>query len=87
MAFVAGLRVDLGDAEGEEGERKEFEGVFGGGAVVDFGEEGVLGASFLVGGGLEGSDCAFDCSSLVSTYCETKDKAVLPLNIFLRFSS
>ena len=44
--------VDFGDAESEEREREEFEDVFGGCAVVYFGEEGVLGARFLVGRGL-----------------------------------
>lgn len=53
--------VDLVDAEGKQGQREEFEGVLGGCAVRDFGEEGVLGACFLVGGGLEGTDCSLDC--------------------------
>jgi hypothetical protein len=42
VAFVGGLRIDFGDAEGEQGKRKQFECVFSGGAVVDFREEGVL---------------------------------------------
>lgn len=58
---VASMRVDFGDAQGEKGEREEFEDVFGGGAVGDGGEEGVLfGGGFGVGGGFEGADGAFD---------------------------
>lgn len=58
---VASMRVDFGDAQGEKGDREEFEDVFGGGAVGDGGEEGVLfGGGFGVGGGFEGADGAFD---------------------------
>lgn len=32
---------------------------------MDFGEQGILGAGFLVGGGLEGADCSLDCGVLV----------------------
>lgn len=78
VAFVTGLRVDFGDAEGEEREREELEGVFGGGAVVDFREERVLGAGFLVGGGLKGSDCAFDCLLLALPNCKEKMRMSYP---------
>jgi hypothetical protein len=65
---VAGVRVDFGDAQREKGEREEFEDVFGGGAVGDWGEEGVLfGGGFGVGGGFEGADGAFDYST--RQYC------------------
>lgn len=61
VALVTGcVAVDFGDAECEEGEREQFECIFGRGAVVDFGEEGVLCAGFLVGGGLENANCALD---------------------------
>jgi hypothetical protein len=53
--------VDLGDSECEERKRKELEAVLGGGAVVDFGKEGVLRPGFLVCGGLDGADCSLDC--------------------------
>lgn len=55
------VALDLGDAERKERERKELECVLGRGAVGDFREEGVLGASFLVGGGLEGANSTLDC--------------------------
>jgi Flp pilus assembly protein TadB len=43
VAFMAGrVAVDLGYAKGEKREGKQFESVLGGGAVVDFGKEGVL---------------------------------------------
>lgn len=57
---VALMRVDLGDAQGEEREREELECVFEGRAVGDLGEEGVLGASLLVGWALEGAKGALD---------------------------
>ena len=61
VALVAWLvAVEFGNAQREEREREQFECVFGGCAVGDFGEEGVLGARFLVGGGLEGADGALD---------------------------
>ena len=50
VTIVGLFRVDLGDAEGEQGEREQFECVLGGGAVVDFGEKRVLCASLLVCG-------------------------------------
>lgn len=57
---VALMRVNLGDAQGEEREREELEYVFEGGAVGDRGEEGVLGASLLVRWALEGAKGALD---------------------------
>lgn len=59
MPLVAVRRVDLGDAKCEEGKREELECVFGCLTVCDFGEEGVLGSRFDVGGGLEGADGTF----------------------------
>lgn len=56
---VPSVRVDFCDAECEEGEWEEFEGVFGGGAVGYRGELRVLFACFGVFGGFEGADCAF----------------------------
>jgi hypothetical protein len=52
---VALVRVDLGDAQGEEGEREKLEGVFEGGTVGDRGEERVLGSGLLVGWALQGA--------------------------------
>lgn len=57
---VALMRVDLGDAQGEEREREELECVFEGGTVGDLGEKSVLGASLLVGWALEGAKGALD---------------------------
>lgn len=62
VAIVGVLRVDLGDAQGKQREREQLECVLGGGAVVDFGEERVLCARFLVGGGGEGADGSQNCS-------------------------
>lgn len=56
---VAFVRVDFGDAKGEEGHGEEFEGVLCGGVVCDGGEEGVLLCGFGVGGRLDGSDGSF----------------------------
>lgn len=60
VAFVC-VFIDFVDAEGEEGEREQLECVLGGGSVGDFGEEGVLGAGFLVGWRLESTDGTLDC--------------------------
>lgn len=57
---MALMGVDLGDTEGEEREREKLECVFEGGTVGDLGEEGVLGASLLVGWALEGAKGALD---------------------------
>ena len=62
VPFVAGVGVDLLDAQGEEGEGQEFEAVFCFFAVGHGGEESVLCAGFFVGGRFEGADGAFDCA-------------------------
>jgi len=59
---MALVRIYLVHAESEHGEREELEGVFGAGAVVDFGENGILGACFFVGVGVEGANGTLDCS-------------------------
>lgn len=61
VAFVTMLGVDLGDAKGEEGEREQLECVLGRGAVVDFREEGVLRARFLVRRRCKSTDCSHNC--------------------------
>lgn len=63
VAFVTVLGVDFRDAQCEQRQRQQLECVLGGGAVMDFGEEGVLRARFLVRGGGEGADCSQDCCS------------------------
>ena len=68
VALVRVVRVDLGDAQSEQGQGKFLEGVLGGDAVVDFGEYGVFGAGFLVRGGHEGANRTLDCAH-VSTNC------------------
>lgn len=61
---VAGVGVDFGDAEGEEGEGEELEDVFSGGAVCHRGEEGIfLCGGFGVGWGFDGADGTFDYTS------------------------
>ena len=50
----------LGYSQGKEREGQELEAVLGRGAIMDFGEQRVLGAGFLVGGGLKGADCSLD---------------------------
>lgn len=57
---VSGVWVVFCDAESEEGEGEEFEGVFGGRSVGDRWEESVLFAGLGVLGGFERADCAFD---------------------------
>ena len=54
------VRVDFRDAQGEEGEWEELEGFGGGGGGGYWGEGGVFGACFGVGGGLEGAESTFD---------------------------
>lgn len=50
--------VDLANAKSKEGHGKKFESILSSNAVIDFGQEGVLGSGFDVCGGLEGTDCA-----------------------------
>ena len=91
VPLVAGrvvLIADFGDAQGEKREGEQLKGVFGGGAVVDFGEEGVLSAGFLVGGGVEGANGAFDCLLVrCGSWGGLGCRDGLPLNMSLRFSS
>lgn len=68
--LLLALVGNLGDAEREEGAREQGEGLRGGEGVADFGEEGVLAAGGLVGGGLECAEGALDC--------------IIPSAIFLR---
>ena len=83
---VALVRVNLGDAQGEEGEREELEDVFKGGAVGDRGEEGVLRAGLLVGWALEGAEGALDCVGVSGGFEGDTGWMGLPLNMSLRWS-
>lgn len=68
VVAVAFVRVDFRDAQGEEGEREEFEDFGGGGFGCDGWEGGVFRGGFLVGGGLEGAEGAFDWAGWVSRF-------------------
>lgn len=87
VACMCGGGIDLGDTECEKRQRKQFESVLGGGAVFDFREEGVLGAGFLVGGGLEGADGSLDYVSESAMCRMVQCQPFSPLNISFLFSS
>ena len=58
---VAFVWIGFGHPERQHVDRHQLEGALGLKFVGDFGEEGVLGAGFFVGVGLEGAEGAFDC--------------------------
>ena len=58
--LLFGWLFDLGHTEGKQREGEELEGVFGAGAIRDFGQEGVLLAGFLVCRRVEGANGTFD---------------------------
>lgn len=63
LMTVAGVRIDLGDAQGEHRHGKQLEGVFEGGAVGDFGQQGILLTRLFVGRGLQSTQRSLDCTT------------------------
>jgi hypothetical protein len=58
------VRVDFGDAQGQEGEGEQLETVLKRGAIGDLRQKGVLGTGFFVGWALESTEGSFDCNRL-----------------------
>jgi hypothetical protein len=80
MSFMG---IDFGDSESKEGEWKELESVFKGGAVGDLWEERVLLAGFCVCLGFKSSKGTFYCET-VRIFEYLDPERFLPLNISLR---
>lgn len=84
--IVASVGIRFRDAEGEQGEGEEFKYLGFGGLRSQFWEKGVLGASFGVGGRVNGTECTFHYESdqpstiyLESGVCTSKH--ILPLPV------
>lgn len=69
LVVVAGVGVDLGDAQGEHRHGQKLEGVLEGCKVEDLGQDGVLLSRLFVGGRLESAEGSLDCWGLLLASC------------------